>query len=440
MYVGHWKVCGLEVRDFRYLKNDRCAVIRFRLDRFDEEFAEVIAAACQKKTGAEIANLGLSAPASARAAAKKKRKVTPEKAPKRNAPTKKSLSLRSASGSSRASSVGRSRAKRHCIHSVSYTEPEETDDDDFMAEAQEQEPPRKRAKKPRRDVNLRRSSAAGCNKEQQKRRTSSRLCAKQPPRAPKESRPAPKDAIIVPKFRRFSRNESEDSGTTETQNLPVVFAGRPDKKNSSGRRKSSATKKKPPPASPAASAAPEVVDLTQSDDDTATPQNGRDYWAWSSSRRPAARKGTAKLSPTKAQQQHRPVSSQASTSSSPALRATESESTANSESATAAAAAGNDSKPPALTFFRIHVRGVTDDSIGQSVGVPSRADMTFRTVREAIETQLVPHRFGRDATWHFFVPSLGMIFPSQEGWKLIPLLEAGTGRASDPYKTTIIIN
>lgn len=516
VYVGHWKCCGVEVKDFCYLDIPRCAVVRFRFDRFDRQFAQVIAdaVACgrQKETTANnladdvsgtapAARAAAAAPApAARGAvvARKKRKVT---TPKKAAPTKQqsapttkklSLSLRSTARGSRVG--GRScRAQRQCTtRSVWYTdEPEgettddDDDDDDFVtgaaAEDEPEQPParKKRAanKKPQQQGNVVVVEERRRSSEPKRRTAGSWLCAEPPaPRAAPGPGPVPKDGILVPRVSRFSWNDIDNTSgsTTETPNLPVVFAGRTEKKKSTsspGAAASAAKKKPPPPASPAAAfaAAPEVVDLTQSDDDdeddtaaTTSPKGGfggRDYhWAWSptSRRRPAAARKSiaAKRSPTttnkrRQQQQYNhsaaAPSSPAGASLSPALRATtETESfTANNSGS---AAATNDSKPPALTFFRIHVRGgVTDDddSFGQSVGVPSRADnnmMTFRTVREAIEAQLVPHRIGRNVTWRFFVPSLGVICPPQEGWELIPLLEeAGTGRASDPYKTTIVI-
>jgi len=52
VYVGHWVPHDVEFRVFQYRDIERCAVVKFRFDRFDEEFASIIAAACRKSVAA----------------------------------------------------------------------------------------------------------------------------------------------------------------------------------------------------------------------------------------------------------------------------------------------------------------------------------------------------------------------------------------------------
>ena len=412
VYVGHWEVVSLEVKRFRYLGIDRCAIIRLRLDRFDENFAAIIAAACEKTCNG-IAKLDLTALTSARAVVTKKRKVSssPQKiiAP----PTKRSSGSRNAQ-------------QRSCWTECS-DKPKASTEGSF------------------------------CSRVHDKTRAAPR-----DPAGRKQNR-----AIAVPLYRKISLNERDDEGRSAADFRSLHSAS---KKEVRAQRKTAPplsrdtvadpevvdltgatikVRRKQPPSGD--SAKPEVLDLTQSDDDDNSHHNGFDTAVWAHSRKRPARKSIPKK-----QTKPFPVATaqRGTASPSPSLTAVASATTVASKNDPTTVASnsetsseGAESKLPAMTFFRIIVQGVQDE-IGQSVGVhhsdPSGADITFQIVREAIENQLVPHRFGENLNW-LFVSTLGRIYPTQEGWEVLSETdkkkrgENKKGNAWNPFEMTIEI-
>ena len=376
VYVGHWEFTSIEVRNFRYLEIDRCAIIRLRMDRFDKNFAGIIGAACDK-TFNEMEQLNLTALTSACGAATKKRKVSPEKLSP--SPRKQSSSIRRV---------------QQLSEPTGYSEKQNT-------------------------VPQRRTSSRIRDKEAQ-------ASLKDPTMGRKQNLPA----IPVPFYRRLNQGNAE-GGSTELGSLPVVFADRPTKKHS--------IQRKAPPQ--VASVSPEVIDLTQSDDDNETNQNAFSVGFWAPTRKPNRR--PARKSIPKKQPKAPPAAPAQREATSP-LSSTTAAASITAASNNELSSEGNESKPAAKTFFRIIVQGA-EDEIGQSVRVPSRAEgITFQTIRKAIEKQLVPHRFEPNLNWHFFVPTLGRIYPSQEGWEVLSEVDkkkkTSKGSALNPYEIAISIS